>query len=84
MSPTTWTEADTEHALADLGSSTSASTMFRIAIGQTAGIDPISGGVWFGESAADIWRQRQAEGLDSPVYCVRVGYEYYLRKGSHR
>jgi hypothetical protein len=50
-------------------------------VGQTAGIDPVSGRVWFGESALDIWQQKQAEGIDAPCYYVRVGKDYYLRKG---
>ena len=53
-------------------------------IGQTAGIDPVSGRVWFGESGIDIYKQMEAEGAITPVYLVRVGYDYYVRKGGHR
>lgn len=53
-------------------------------IGQAVGIDPVSGRVWFGESAKDIVRQMDAEGCRVPFYCVRVGYNYYQRKGGHR
>jgi hypothetical protein len=52
--------------------------------GQSVGIDPISGRVWFGERALDIAGQMRAEGIDRPFYCVRVGRSYYLRKGGHR
>ena len=52
--------------------------------GQAVGIDPATGRVWFGESAQDIYRQQQAEGLPSPFYCVRVGSDFYIRKGGHR
>jgi hypothetical protein len=52
--------------------------------GQAVGIDPANGRVWFGESALDIWRQMQAEGGARPFYCLRVGYDYYLRKGGHK
>ncbi len=52
--------------------------------GQAVGIDPISGRIWFGESGVDIWRQLDAEGIDTPLYLVRVGYDYYQRKGGHR
>lgn len=52
--------------------------------GQTAGIDPISGRVWFGESGLDTVRRMRAEGIDHPLFFVRVGYDYYLRKGGHR
>jgi hypothetical protein len=51
-------------------------------IGQTAGIDPRSGRIWFGASVRDIISQRAAEGLDSPLYFERVGSEAYLHKGS--
>jgi hypothetical protein len=83
MSPNAWTEADTERARQTWAEYQSGHELSG-RIGQTAGIDPITGRVWFGESAADIWRQRQAAGADDPVYCVRVGYDYYLRKGCHR
>jgi hypothetical protein len=53
-------------------------------IDQTAGIDPGSGRIWFGESGLDVRRKMRAEGIDVPIYCVRVGYEHYLRKGSRR
>jgi hypothetical protein len=49
--------------------------------GKTAGIDPKSGRVWFGESALDIVERLEQEGLDAPLYFVRVGSSYYLRKG---
>ena len=50
-------------------------------IGQTAGIDPKSGQIWFGDSIQEIVQQRQVEGLTSPLFFERVGYEAYLRKG---
>ncbi|MCS6859573.1 MAG: hypothetical protein NZT92_04540 [Abditibacteriales bacterium] len=52
--------------------------------GQAVGIDPVSGRVWFGESIIDIVRQMDAEGVFTPLYYVRVGYDYYDRKGGHR
>ena len=52
-------------------------------IGQTAGIDPRSGRIWFGESILDIVSQRDAEGLDSPLFFERVGFDTYHRKGRH-
>jgi hypothetical protein len=52
--------------------------------GQAAGIDPVSGRIWFGESAIDIVEQMDAEDAFTPFYCVRVGFDYYLRKGGHR
>jgi len=52
-------------------------------IGQAAGIDPQSGRVWFGDSILDIVSQRDAEGLDSPLFFERVGFDTYHRKGRH-
>jgi len=53
-------------------------------IGQTVGIDPGSGRIWFGESIRDIVLQRDAEGLDSPLFFERVGSDTYFRKGNRR
>jgi len=53
-------------------------------IGQTAGIDPRSGRIWFGSSVSDIVFHRAAEGLHSPLYFERVGSEAYLHKGTRR
>jgi hypothetical protein len=50
-------------------------------LGQTAGIDPISGRVWLGESIQNIVAQRDAEGLHSPLFFERVGSDTYFRKG---
>jgi hypothetical protein len=53
-------------------------------IGQAVGIDPVSGRIWFGRKALDIARQMCAEGIDRPFYCIRVGSDYYGRKGGRR
>jgi len=66
-----WTEYQNQHDVSDRK-------------GRTVGIDPITGRVWFGERALDIAEQMRAEGIDRPFYCVRVGRDYYLRKGGHR
>jgi len=52
--------------------------------GQTAGIDPAQGRVWFGDSAHAIAAQLAAEGVGDPLYFVRVGADYYLRKGGRQ
>lgn len=52
--------------------------------GQAVGIDPHSGRVWFGEDALDIYDQMKAAGCFAPIYCVRVGYDYYGRKGGRQ
>ena len=51
---------------------------------QTAGIEPVSGRIWFGESGIDVHDKMIAEGVHAPFYAVRVGYDYYVRKGSRR
>ena len=51
--------------------------------GQTAGIDPKTGRIWFGESIEDVLTQREAEGLKSPMFWERVGHAaYFLKKGA--
>jgi hypothetical protein len=49
--------------------------------GQSAGIDPISGRVWFGESIEDVVQAMNADGMDTPLLFVRVGSDTYYRKG---
>ena len=51
---------------------------------QTAGIEPNSGRIWFGDSAGDVHDKMVADGIDLPAYFVRVGYDYYARKGARR
>lgn len=53
-------------------------------IGQTAGIDPNSRRIWFGESIRDVVIQRNTEGLNSPLFFERIGFETYFRKGGRR
>ena len=50
-------------------------------IGQTVGIDPQSGQLWFGESIRDIVSQRDAKGLKSLLLFERIGSETYISKG---
>ena len=52
--------------------------------GKAAGIDPKSGQIWFGESARDIVRQMDEQGIAVPLFFVRVGFPTYLRKGGRR
>jgi hypothetical protein len=52
--------------------------------GRTAGIDPVSGRIWFGESAVETVANMKADGIDRPLFFVRVGYAHYLRKGGRR
>lgn len=48
---------------------------------QTAGIDPITGQIWFGESIPDVIAQRDAEGVTTPLRFERVGSATYYIKG---
>jgi hypothetical protein len=53
-------------------------------LGSAAGIDPDSGRVWFGESILDVMEQQDAQGDASPLFFIRVGSDYYYRKGGRR
>ncbi|MEM7539025.1 MAG: hypothetical protein AAF639_43105 [Chloroflexota bacterium] len=66
-----WTEYQKKHDLSNR-------------IGQTAGIDPKTKDIWFGQSIIDIVCQRDAEGLTSPLFFERVGYQTYLIKGGRQ
>jgi len=48
---------------------------------QTAGIDPNTGQIWFGESIPDVIKQRDAEGISTPLRFERVGSVTYYIKG---
>jgi hypothetical protein len=83
MSTSTWIDADTAKAI-QIWAEYKHRHDITAQHGQTAGIDPVTGRVWFGDSAADIWRQLEAAGIDTPLYHVRVGLDYYVRKGGRR
>ncbi|MBI3920847.1 MAG: hypothetical protein HY318_05455 [Armatimonadetes bacterium] len=50
----------------------------------TAGIDPVTGHVWFGDSIPDVVARMKEEKAFTPLYYVRVGHEHYFRKGGHK
>ena len=52
--------------------------------GRTVGIDPVSGRIWFGESSIETVGRMKADGIDRPLFLVRVGYDHYLRKRCRR
>jgi hypothetical protein len=66
-----WAEYQREHDLSDR-------------IGMTAAIEPHSGRVWIGQSIDDVISQRDAEGIEAPVFLERIGFPAYFRKGGHR
>ena len=78
-----WTDADTDRAC-EIWREYQLRHDISQMQGQTAGVDPATNRIWFGESAAEIAKQLESEGLTTPLYFVRVGFDHYLRKGSHR
>jgi hypothetical protein len=63
-----WSEYQRHHDLSDKA-------------GQTAGIDPVRGCIWFGDSIQDVIAQRDADGSEAPLFFMRVGSRTYYRKG---
>lgn len=59
MPASNWTEADTAQAI-QIWAEYQRQHDVSGRIGETAGMDPVSGRVWFGQSAKDIWRQLEA------------------------
>jgi hypothetical protein len=78
MPPSSWTEADSLRAK-EIWAEYQRQHDVSALRGQAVGIDPVSERVWFGESAAAIMQQQQAEGIWVPLYFLRVGSNYYQR-----
>jgi hypothetical protein len=78
-----WTEADSKKAQ-EIWSEYRQEHDVSARVGQTAGIDPANGRIWFGESVQDVIAQRDADGSAAPLFLVRVGSETYYRKGGRR
>jgi hypothetical protein len=83
MTVSNWTEADSERAQT-IWSEYQQRHGTSGKIGRTAGIDPVSGRIWFGDSIQDVIAQRDADGSTAPLFFVRVGSPTYYRKGGHR
>jgi hypothetical protein len=83
MTVSTWTEADSNRAQ-EIWSQYQRHHDVSSKVGQTAGIDPVSGSIWFGDSIQDVIAQRDADGSVVPLFFIRVGSESYYRKGGHR
>lgn len=83
MPQTGWTAAHTERAK-QIWDTYQRTHDVSSRIGQAVGIDPESGSVWFGESDVDIVLERRAAGETAPLYFLRVGRDYYGRKGGAR
>ncbi|MBI1832246.1 MAG: hypothetical protein HYR84_12450 [Planctomycetes bacterium] len=83
MAVSIWNEADSARGM-DLWADYQRSHGVSERIGQTAGIDPVSGAIWFGDSIQHVIAQRDAGGIAAPLFFIRVGSETYYRKGRHR
>jgi hypothetical protein len=83
MTVSNWTEADSNRAQ-EIWSEYQQRHDLSDRVGQTAGIDPASGSVWFGDSIQDVIAQRDADGTAVPLFFMRVGSPAYYRKGGRR
>jgi hypothetical protein len=83
LTTSNWTEADSRRAQ-EIWSDYQRHHDLSARAGQTAGIDPATGRIWFGESIEDVVAQRDTAASDSPLFFVRVGHPTYYRKGGHR
>jgi hypothetical protein len=83
MTVSNWTEADSNRAQ-KIWSEYQQRHDLSEKVGQTAGIEPISGCIWFGDSIQDVIAQRDADGSEAPLFFMRVGSTNYYRKGGHR
>ena len=83
MTVSDWTEADSNQAQ-QIWSDYQQHHDVSEKVGQTAGVDPASGCVWFGESIQDVIARRNKDGSAAPLFFIRVGSAAYYRKGGHR
>ena len=79
----TWTEADTQKAM-EFWRQYQEQHDVSDRFGQTVGLDPTGGRVWFGANASDVAAAARAEGFHTRLLAIRVGRDYYLRKGGRR
>ncbi len=49
--------------------------------GKVAAIDPESGRIWIGNSGLEVAREVREDGLQTPVWLVTIGHDYFVRKG---
>jgi hypothetical protein len=79
MTRTEWTEEDSARAKQIWAEYQKAHDVSHLH-GKAVGIDPARGRVWFGDTATDIFTQKEAATDESLLYLLRVGYDYYCRK----
>lgn len=63
-----WDQYQREHDLAHLR-------------GQVAAVEPLSGRVWIGGDALEAVEAMNTDGIDAPVWFVRIGFSYLDVKG---
>lgn len=80
MTPSTWTPELTSRA-EEIWHDYASQHDLSHRRGEVAGIDPVSGRVWIGESGVEVAEQVAADGVERPVYLVRIGSTAYVRKG---
>jgi hypothetical protein len=80
MDVSIWNEVDSKRAR-DIWSDYQHHHDVSEKIGQTVGIEPISGRAWFGASIQDVIAQRDAVGCAAPLFFMRIGSASYYRKG---
>jgi len=79
-----WTDADTKRAM-DFWHEYQRTHDVSGLHGKTVGIDVASGRAWFGDNAGDVADAARADGADtSSLLAIRVGYDYYQRKGGRQ
>jgi hypothetical protein len=76
MTGSHWTEADSNRAQ-EIWSEYQQQHDLTERAGQSAGIDPGSGCIWFGESIQDVIAHRDADGSEAPLFFIRVGSATY-------
>lgn len=79
MSTVTWTDDDTDRAMKFWNEYQQNHDLSGLR-GQVAGIDPKSGRVWIKHSALAISAERDEVGDDSPLFFIRIGRDYHVRK----
>ena len=83
MTVSNWTHADTSRAQ-EIWSEYIQQHDLSQKAGMTAGIDPDSGSIWFGDSIQEVIGRRDTDGSAAPLFFMRVGSATYYRKGAHR
>ena len=83
MAVSNWTETDSNRAREIWAKYQQQHDLSR-KVGQTAGIDPVGGRIWLGDSIQDVIAQRDADGSQAPLFFMRVGSATYYRKGWRR